>query len=110
METIQQLMVAMTFSDGNAAISPKCWHRDRAGCRHLSPGSIDSHKLLQLGRSHCRNCRIRAVRTAGLRFGRCPKVLVWSAGAAAWSIQDIPDIHAEVLSCQDFSWNWMLCA
>lgn len=60
METIQQLMVAMTFSDGNAAISPKCWHRDRAWvslcCCDLSPGS-GFQKLyiaFQLGRSHCR--------------------------------------------------------
>ena len=29
METIQQLMVAMTFSDGNASVSPKCWHKER---------------------------------------------------------------------------------
>ena len=28
MDTIQQLMVAMTFSDGNAAISPTCFHKD----------------------------------------------------------------------------------
>jgi hypothetical protein len=29
METIQQLMVAMTFSDGNASVSPKCGHKER---------------------------------------------------------------------------------
>jgi hypothetical protein len=28
MDTIQQLMVAMTFSDGNASITPKCWQKD----------------------------------------------------------------------------------
>ena len=28
MNTIQQLMVAMTFSDGNASITPKCWQKD----------------------------------------------------------------------------------
>lgn len=28
MDTIQKLMVAMTFGDGNAAISPTCFHKD----------------------------------------------------------------------------------
>ena len=100
METIQQLMVAMTFSDGNAAISPKCWHRDRAGGFTWLSSWVGVT---------AENCKIsRAVRTAGLRFGRFPKVLGCSAGAAAWSI---PDIHTQVLcSVKTFFETEALCS
>ena len=44
LDTIEKLMVAMTFSDGNAAISPRCWQRDPAGKAPSCPGADDALK------------------------------------------------------------------
>ncbi|OLP77490.1 NFX1-type zinc finger-containing protein 1 [Symbiodinium microadriaticum] len=43
MDTIEKLMVGMTFSDGNAAISPRCWMKDCGSTLWPIPESMGLH-------------------------------------------------------------------
>ena len=71
MDTIEKLMVGMTFSDGNAAISPRCWMKDRvlhgswwawSGCdRHVCYCRLAARTVALL----CGQFRNRWVYTAG---------------------------------------------
>ena len=73
MDTIEKLMVGMTFSDGNAAISPRCWMKDRVLCRSWwAMVGCDRHACC---------CRL-ATRTVALLCGQFRNRWVCTAGRA----------------------------